>query len=104
MQSFFEDIDAWDVVENKVLKSANVQKTNWAKKKERLISHISKDGIICFWEDHAYWKCKGNLGYFRQNLQRLQDKKKVKLLTLSIEFDLLQNKNNKTIEDYFSRI
>lgn len=30
--------------------------------------------------------------------------KKVKLLTLSIEFDLLQNKNNKTIEDYFSRI
>jgi hypothetical protein len=44
------------------------------------------------------------LGYFRQNLQRLQDKKKVKLLTLSIEFDLLQNKNNKTIEDYFSRI
>lgn len=29
--------------------------------------------------------------------------KKVKLLTLSIEFDLLQNKNNKTIEEYFSR-
>jgi len=64
-----------DVVENKVLKSENVQKTNWAKKKKRLISHLSKGGIICFWEDHAYWKCKRSLVYFRQNLQRLQDKK-----------------------------
>lgn len=48
-------------------------KLSQEKKKANITSF--KSGIICFWEDHAYWKSKRSLVYFRQNLQRLQDKK-----------------------------
>jgi hypothetical protein len=64
MQSFLEDIDAWDVVENKVLKSANVQKNKLSQEKKEANITSFKRWNYLFLRRSCILKVQRKLGIF----------------------------------------